>query len=382
MNLSYALSLFEMKVRYPLRFAFWKAVYKQDRNRILFADPYATDLTDNMKPLWAALEKRDGLTLVKCFPQTAGLAGNSLAGKIKGRANRAWAFDRFIREYARAGTVFLTESYLPAYAVAARTGTQVVQLWHASGAFKKWGYSTLNKSFGASDDRIPMHNCYTLVPVSAAEVAPCYADAFRCDPGVIKPLGVPRTDELFNQSTDAKAELIAEHPELAGKKLILYAPTFRGNNVVDAKAAEMPDFSKLDSSCAVLLRMHPFVKGKYEIPEECKGVILDTSGYETNFCLRAADILITDYSSIIFEYSLLEKPMVFFAPDLDSYRDNRDFYYNYGDFVPGPIAKNTEELLEALASPPDLNRVKDFRKKYMSACDGHATERIIKELLG
>ncbi|MBQ3897550.1 MAG: CDP-glycerol glycerophosphotransferase family protein, partial [Clostridia bacterium] len=241
---------------------------------------------------------------------------------------------------------------------------------------------TLDKSFGASDDRIPMHNCYTLVPVSAAEVAPCYADAFRCDPSVIKPLGVPRTDELLKTETDAKAELIAEHPKLSGKKLILYAPTFRGNNVVDAKAAEMPDFSKLDSSYAILLRMHPFLKGKYEIPAECKGVILDTSAYDTNFCLRAADILITDYSSIIFEYSLLEKPMIFFAPDLDSYRDNRDFYYNYEDFIPGPIVKNTEELLSALASPPDLKQVKDFRNKYMSACDGHATERIIKELLG
>ncbi|MBQ1451617.1 MAG: CDP-glycerol glycerophosphotransferase family protein, partial [Clostridia bacterium] len=243
-------------------------------------------------------------------------------------------------------------------------------------------YSTLDKSFGASDDRIPMHNCYTLVPVSSAEVAPCYADAFRCDPSVIKPLGVPRTDELFASEADAKAELVAEHPELADKTLILYAPTFRGNNVVDAKAAEMPDFSRLDSSCAVLLRMHPFLKGKYKIPEECKGKILDASGYDTNFCLRAADILVTDYSSIIFEYSLLEKPMIFFSPDLEDYKGNRDFYYNYEDFVPGPIVKDTAGLIEALASSPDIKRVKDFRDKYMSACDGHATERIIKELLG
>ena len=382
MNLSILLSLFEMKVSYPLRFAVYKAMYKQDKNRILFADPYATDLTDNMKPVYAALSEKDGITLVKCFPQTGGLQGNSLAGKLKGRANRSAAFGKFLKEYARCGVVFLTESYLPAYAVKPRPGTQVVQLWHGSGAFKKWGYSTLDKSFGASDNTVPMHNCYTLVPVSSPVVSPCYAEAFRCDPGIIKPLGVPRTDELVNSSADAKAELIAAHPELAGKKLILYAPTFRGNNVVNAKSGVLLELSKFDSDCAILLRLHPFARGKYEIPTDCKGIILDTSEYPTNFCLRAADVLVTDYSSIIFEYSLLEKPMIFFAPDLEEYKSNRDFYYGYEGFVPGPITKTTDEVIEIINSDSfDLSAPREFKKKYMSACDGHAAEKILKELL-
>ena len=375
MNISEILSLYEMKVHYPLHFAFWKAVYKPDRNRVLFADPYATDLTDNMKPIYTALSEKDGLMLVKCFPANAGLAGNSLAGKIKGRANRSRAFGRFIREFARCGTVFLTESYLPAYAVKPREGTNVVQLWHGSGAFKKWGYSTLDKSFGASNDRFPMHNCYTLVPVSSAEVIPHYAEAFRCDPSIIKPLGVPRTDELFTPSS-AKEELLAAHPELAGKTLVLYAPTFRGNNIVDAAGFEVPFIDNPD--VALLIRLHPFLRHK---TIDCKGVYLDTSDYDTDFCLQAADILVTDYSSIIFEYSLLEKPMVFYAPDLEEYRENRDFYYNYEDFVPGPIVKSEAELGAALKGPFDLSKVAAFRQKYMTACDGHCTERIIKELL-
>ncbi|MBR5976480.1 MAG: CDP-glycerol glycerophosphotransferase family protein, partial [Clostridia bacterium] len=162
----------------------------------------------------------------------------------------------------------------------------------------------------------------------------------------------------------------------------LYAPTFRGNNVIDAKSGVMLELSKFDSDCAILLRLHPFARGKYKIPTDCKGVILDTSEYPTNFCLRAADVLVTDYSSIIFEYSLLEKPMIFFAPDLEEYKSNRDFYYGYEGFVPGPITKTTDEVVEIINSDSyDLSIVREFKKKYMSACDGHATEKILKELL-
>lgn len=384
MNISLMLSLYEMKVHYPLRFAFYKTFYKVDKNRILFADPYSTDLTDNMKPIYTALKAKDGVTLVKCFPQSEGLKGNSLGEKIKGRANRSASFNKFIKEYARSGIVFLTESYLPAYAVTPRPETKVVQLWHGSGAFKKWGYSTLDKSFGASDNRIPMHNCYSLVPVSSKEVTRHYAEAFGCSEDIIKPLGVPRTDELINNRDNTKESFLKDHPEFKDKKLILYAPTFRGNNIVDAKNGIGIDLEAFCGSLKdeiLLLKLHPFIKGKVEIPGNCKGKCLDISDYETNTALKIADLLITDYSSIIFEYSLLEKPMVFYAYDLDDYKGNRDFYYPYEDFVPGPIVKAQEELVEAIHKEQDIAKIKEFKNKYMDACDGKCTDKILKELL-
>lgn len=382
MNISKILSLLEMKVHYPVRFAFYKAVFKQDKNRFLFADPYSTDLTDNMAPIYTALSKRDGVTLVKCFPKNEGLSGSSFMGKIKGRLNRSNSFNKFIKEYARCGTVFLTESYLPAYAVTPRPGTNVVQLWHGSGAFKKWGYSITDKSFGASKkdlSLIPMHNSYTLVPISSSEVEDHYADAFGCKKDIIKPLGVPRTDELINYK-----------PEKHEGIKILYAPTFRGNNIVSAKSGAEIDIKALKDAlttkfpgCHLLLKMHPFARDKVVIPDDCKGFCLDISDMNTNDALKMADILITDYSSIIFEYSLLNKPIIFYAYDLDAYKDNRDFYYPYEDFVPGPIVKTEEELIDALTNYEDidLKKVDEFRNKYMTACDGHSTERILKELL-
>ena len=97
--------------------------------------------------------------------------------------------------------------------------------------------------------------------------------------------------------------------------------------------------------------------------------------------LCVSDVCISDYSSLVFEYSLFEKPMIFFAYDLDNYYDWRGFYYDYKDFVPGPIHTTCEEMIDYIKNLDtqfDKNKVIEFKNKFMSACDGHATERIMK----
>ncbi|MDO5449232.1 MAG: hypothetical protein Q4F70_06490, partial [Clostridia bacterium] len=114
MNISELLSLLEYKVIWPLEFSFYKLIYKVDDKTVLFADPYATDLTDNMIPIYAALSEKDGLNLVKCF------ASKESGNKIKRRLLRSKQYSKFLKAYASAGTVFLTESMLPAFAVKRR----------------------------------------------------------------------------------------------------------------------------------------------------------------------------------------------------------------------------------------------------------------------
>ena len=137
------------------------------------------------------------------------------------------------------------------------------------------------------------------------------------------------------------------------------------------------------NDCVLLLRLHPFARKELSIPDEYKSFCFDISDTDTHTALGAADLLISDYSSIIFDYSLLKKPMVFFAYDLDKYTGERDFYYPYAGFVPGPIAKNKSELESALKkqlSDFDSFKVSEFSEKFMSACDGKSTERILKYL--
>ena len=95
--------------------------------------------------------------------------------------------------------------------------------------------------------------------------------------------------------------------------------------------------------------------------------------------LCCADILISDYSSLIFEYSLFEKPMIFFGPDIDRYNQDRGFFQDYFSMIPGPLCRTNEELIEIIENIDSYNleNIKIFKNKYMSSCDGKSTERIL-----
>ena len=132
-------------------------------------------------------------------------------------------------------------------------------------------------------------------------------------------------------------------------------------------------------SLSVPLLNKEFVKEPPAIPQDCGDfAFLATAADPTDSLLIAADAMVTDYSSVVFEYSLLGRLMAFFAYDLDDYNDWRGFYYDYDQMTPGPVVRTTAELADYLANAGTFDRaqVDAFRDKFMSACDGHATERI------
>lgn len=106
-----------------------------------------------------------------------------------------------------------------------------------------------------------------------------------------------------------------------------------------------------------------------------------TTDLDIDKLLCVSDICISDYSSLIFEYSLFERPMIFYAYDLEDYFDWRGFYYNYDDLTPGPVVTETEEIIDYIQNLDtrfDKEQVHVFREKFMSACDGCATDRIME----
>ncbi len=297
----------------------------------------------------------------------------------------------FQKYYARCKCVFLTDNFDLLYAHQPRKATKVIQLWHACGAFKKWGYSTLDLPWGGSREsmlRFPMHNTYTDVFVSSEAVIPCYAEAFRCSERRIKAFGTPRTDVYFDKAFVAsrREQLLKIFPEIGDRKIILYAPTFRGNSPTLAYNENLIDYAKLKSALgdeyAVVLKLHPFTAKKFGLTEEEKekygDFIFDGSKnlkIETALC--AADILIADYSSLIFEYALLNKPMLFYAYDLEDYEHDRSFYFDYKSFVPGKIVINNDEIIAAVKNGDfRSDRIPAFREKFMGACDGGCVKRI------
>ncbi len=303
---------------------------------------------------------------------------------------------KMLKDIATAKYVFLEDQCEPISLMNKRPGTYITQLWHACGAFKKFGWSVADKEFGASreqQEKHPPHKNYDLVTVSSPEVVWAYEEAMMYKPeqSVVQPLGVSRTDIFFDDRFKAEAEKKVKElfPSASGKKIILYAPTFRGN-IASAKAPQMPDlnmaYKLLGDEYVFIIKQHPFVKELPEIPYILENVFAydATGAISTEELLCVADICITDYSSIIFEYSLFEKPIIFYAYDLYEYVNERNFFYYFNTMLPGPILSTSDQLVDCIKQIDktfDASRIIKFREKFMSSCDGHSTRRIINYIL-
>ena len=133
----------------------------------------------------------------------------------------------------------------------------------------------------------------------------------------------------------------------------------------------------------MLLRLHPFVRAAGPIDPSLAGFVIDVSDHpDINELMLVSDILVSDYSSAIYEFSLLGRPMAFFAPDQDAYEGERGFYFEYRTGVPGPIFETSRELADFLrAGVFDLDRVARFREASFDVADGRATARFVDELV-
>lgn len=346
------------------------------------------EMPDNLRCIKAALEEQGYTCVVIDKAELANVHKNPLLNEIA----KCFYGKEFFKEYATAKALFLTDYFFPAYACKPREGQSVVQLWHGCGAFKKWGYSTAEKKWGVSKkdlDLYPIHNTYTHICVSSPKVSFAYAEAFGCSEKAVMPLGAPRTDVYFDSAfvADCRRKICEKFPQIGGRKIILYAPTFRGDSIGKSYIKNMLDIEemsrRLGDDYVLLIKQHPLTAKAFRIKND--GFAFDISkdvAIETALC--AADLVITDYSSLIFEYALLERPMIFFAYDLAEYEDARSFYFGYEGFVPGEIVTDTEEIIgeiKRLETDFDIEKIRRFKQDYMSACDGKSTERIIDTVL-
>lgn len=295
---------------------------------------------------------------------------------------------------ARAKLLCLCDASMPVGCLPVRRQTKVVQLWHGCGAFKKFGFSTVQKTFGVSreeGERFPHYGNVSLVTVSSPEVVWAYEEAMGLEGAdAVRALGVSRTDAFFDecQLKEWRAEAVQVVPQIGGKKVLLYAPTFRGQ-VTCPVAPECLDLARLHEllgdGWVALLKHHPFVRERPSIPSSCAGFAFDvTDTLPIEACMATADVCVTDYSSLVFEWSLLRKPLAFLVPDREEYDDGRGFYYDFDELVPGPTFCTTDELGAWAVRAEDLydfERLDRFRDRFMSACDGHATERIANAVL-
>lgn len=307
-------------------------------------------------------------------------------------ASRGWRDRwRLPRLLARADVILLDDYQPIIYGVDPDPDVRIIQLWHASGAFKTVGYSRIGKPGGPSPFA-RRHKNYTHAIVNGRHDVPYYAEAFGLPEDRVVPTGIPRMDRFFDQDARAagRERAVRAFPVIEGRRTILFAPTFRGSGPRSAWYDYEPiDFAGLHAVCeaknaVVITKMHPFVRERIPIPSRFGDRIVDASGIDidVNDLLFAVDLLITDYSSIVFEFSTLLRPMLFYAPDLEEYVADRDFYVPFEEFVPGRIVRTFDGVLDAIRTDSyDADKVAAFTARHFDHFGGGATDRIIDELI-
>jgi CDP-glycerol glycerophosphotransferase len=269
-----------------------------------------------------------------------------------------------------------------------RKKTTYIQTWHAAGAFKRFGLHIEQYDKTEQKDWLTDASHWEYLITSSKKIVDIYSSAFGISKEKVKPIGIPRNDILFKSEAhkEINSKVREKYRISPDKKIVLYTPTFRDyEKKFDIKLDLERVSEKLGEEYVLLLRLHFNVARNLNLKDNIKKNIIDASSYsDVQELLISADLLITDYSSIIFDYAILQRPMIFYSYDLKYYEEElRGFYNDYREFVPGPIVYTEEQLIEEIYNHSKVfetyrEKIVDFGRAYNEYYDGNAAKRFLK----
>lgn len=286
---------------------------------------------------------------------------------------------------ATSSYIFVNDNFMPMAYMNMAQETTVVQLWHGMGSFKKFGGSS------ETDPEIlkelkEVNKNVTHILASSVHIKKNYAEAFCVPEKKILTIGCPQADEYFKENNveEKKRELKSSYPNLKGKKLALYAPTFRDDENRDRELLSHFDFKQfekmLGDEYCLGVRLHPQIQS-CTVPES----VIDLTTYgNVRELLQMTDLLIADYSSIAVEYALLGRPVILYAFDKQWYLEHdRGFYFDYEETAPGPIVETMDGLIECIRKQKwDLGKVQAFAKLHNDYFDAGSSGRVVDFYFG
>lgn len=293
----------------------------------------------------------------------------------------------YLRALGSAGVIFSNTS-LPGY-FRKRASATYVQTWHGT-PLKRIAFDIERPSM--PDHQRYLRNLTRDVAAWDALVSPnpfttsTMRRAFGYEGRVLE-TGYPRNDALLAPDRASargavRARLGLAEPDTA----VLIAPTWRDNDSFSFPVDLGALAEQLGGSQTILLRAHHLVAAT--VSAQPHPNVVDVSSWpDVRELLLAADVLVTDYSSVMFDFAITRKPMIFFVYDLDRYRDDlRGFYLDFAATAPGPLLRTSEELCDALrdvraATAPHAEARERFRERFCALEDGGASGRVLDAVL-
>ncbi|NBH20212.1 CDP-glycerol glycerophosphotransferase family protein [Clostridiaceae bacterium] len=359
------LKMFVQGIFLPIIYLLYKHRPVQ-KKRVIFADAHHENLPFSMQAMHQTIADM-GFEVIDYFYDY---------GKMN-KASQIYSMIKFMKLYATAKYVFLCDYYLPASACRKKSETILIQLWHCGGMIKKMGFDT-------SDDipsfyKLNPHKNYDLMTVSSSNCVPFFTSALHLSKGIVQATGISRSDIYFNTSfiEECRNNFFQLYPEACQKKIVLWTPTFRGN-ASNPFLVGKEDIEKLQQQLGpewiLLIKVHPYIERQNKI-SNCE--------ISSEKLLPVIDVLITDYSTILFDYLIYQKPFVLFAPDYDTYKKQRGFCIDYHS-LPGLVITEGDKLALAVKHAfhnKKLQELKECYDTYMGKCDGQSTQRILSLIL-
>ena len=272
-------------------------------------------------------------------------------------------------------SVCVLDSYWPAVSMLKhKDSLAVIQIWHAMGKIKKSGYQSLDKGLGRSSmiaHEMRMHRNYDVIIAGGKAFNPFYCASFGVDESVLYNVGLPRMDMLRENTEKCRRQFYDAYPELEGKKIVLYAPTFRKGQIFDPKA--IVDAFDFNGRQQLIIKRHP----NQRLNEENLGHAMTCDEVPTSTVLSVCDCVITDYSAITIEAAILKKPVYFYLFDYEDYLSRNGLNVLLSDEFPDSVFTSPDKLFDSIENGTyDFDNYRRFCEKYLPAQSGRATDKI------
>lgn len=357
------------------------SIFPLKLNKVTFLSPHNENFNDSLGAVMEEVIRRDEHRIIKISSSDLGTDKKSVSAFFKSIGRIIKFMTVQVYHLATSKYVFLNDNFMPLGMLKFNENAVITQLWHAEGIFKKFGLD-IEQPQEIRELEIAGNKKLSYVVCSSEDVRTYYADAFGVDEEKVLALGAPRMDYFKKKINEdrLKADFCKKYPQCRGKKMILYAPTFRDNTDDDRALLESIDIKafndRFGEEYILLVRLHPQV---HNAEVDISGAV-DVCNYPDVIELsRLCDILITDYSSICMDFAVQEKPIYFYAFDLEKYDSERSFYIPYESYVPGPVAKDFTTLLNLINSNVAQsynNKLLNFNHFNFGENDGNSAKRV------